>query len=115
MTGRLLAATLCIACLQFAPARAQEPAASAAATALALTAAAGAEAPLRARATLFIGNDNVKGGAAVASLLRQLGRPIAAPQGTLRAGGGCARCGAGSASSSRILTRRSIRGCGSTT
>jgi hypothetical protein len=41
--------------------------------------------------TLFIGNDNPKGAAAVASFLRQAGRPIAAPQGTLRAGGGCAR------------------------
>jgi len=60
--------------------------------ALALKAAAGASAaPSRARVTLFIGNDNAKGQAAIASLLRQLGRPIAAPQGTLRAGGGCAR------------------------
>lgn len=41
MTGRLLAATLCIACLQFAPARAQEPAASAAATEAAIPAATG--------------------------------------------------------------------------
>jgi hypothetical protein len=51
----------------------------------------GSGAPSRARVTLFIGNDNAKGQAAIASLLRQLGRPIAAPQGTLRAGGGCAR------------------------
>jgi hypothetical protein len=49
------------------------------------------EPPARARATLFIGNDNAKGRAAIESLLRQLGRPIAAPQGTLRAGGGCVR------------------------
>jgi hypothetical protein len=40
---------------------------------------------------LFIGNDNAKGEAAIASLLRQLGRPIAAPQGSLRAAAGCAR------------------------
>jgi short subunit dehydrogenase-like uncharacterized protein len=60
--------------------------------ALAVQAAAGAgAAPRRARLTLFIGNDNAKGGAAIASLLRQLGRPIAAPQGTLRAGGGRVR------------------------
>ena len=38
----------------------------------------------RARVTLFIGNRNPKGRAALASLLAQLGRPIAAPQGTLR-------------------------------
>ena len=60
--------------------------------ALAVKAAAGAGgAPSRARVTLFIGNGNAKGQAAIASLLRQLGRPIAAPQGTLRAGGGCTR------------------------
>lgn len=41
MTGRLLAATLCIACFQFAPARAQEPAASAAATEASIPAATG--------------------------------------------------------------------------
>jgi hypothetical protein len=43
-----------------------------------------AAAPERARVTLFIGNDNPKGQAAVGSLLGGLGRPIAAPQGTLR-------------------------------
>jgi hypothetical protein len=43
-----------------------------------------AVAPERARVTLFIGNDNPKGWAAVRSLLAGLGRPIAAPQGTLR-------------------------------
>lgn len=60
--------------------------------ALALLAAGGAGAPpQRARVTLFIGNDNAKGAAAIASLLRQAGRPIAAPQGTLRAGEGCVR------------------------
>jgi hypothetical protein len=52
--------------------------------ALALRAAAGAGAPPRdARVTLFIGNDNPKGAAAIESLLGLLGRPIAAPQGTL--------------------------------
>jgi hypothetical protein len=39
--------------------------------------------PERARLTLFIGNDNPKGQAALRSLLSGLGRPIAAPQGTL--------------------------------
>jgi hypothetical protein len=38
----------------------------------------------RARVTLFIGNNNPKGLAAVASLLGGLGRPIRAPQGVLR-------------------------------
>jgi hypothetical protein len=38
----------------------------------------------RVRVTLFIGNRNPKGEAAVRSLLAGLGRPIAAPQGTLR-------------------------------
>lgn len=53
--------------------------------ALALAAREGiAEPPERARVTLFIGNDNPKGPAAVASLLGRLGRPIAAPQGILR-------------------------------
>jgi hypothetical protein len=53
--------------------------------ALALRAREGAaEAPARARVTLFIGNDNPKGHAAVTSLVAGLGRPIAAPQGTLR-------------------------------
>lgn len=37
----------------------------------------------RVRVTLFIGNNNPKGHAAVASLLAILGEPIAAPQGTL--------------------------------
>jgi len=36
----------------------------------------------RARVTLFIGNRNPKGQAAIRSLLSGLGRPIAAPQGT---------------------------------
>jgi hypothetical protein len=39
--------------------------------------------PERARVTLFIGNDNPKGQAALRSLLSGVGRPIAAPQGTL--------------------------------
>jgi hypothetical protein len=52
--------------------------------ALALRAAEGAPLPPReARVTLFIGNDNPKGAGAVESLLAVLGRPIAAPQGTL--------------------------------
>jgi hypothetical protein len=42
--------------------------------------------PKIVRATLFIGNNNPKGRAAVASLVQDLGRPIAAPQGMLRAG-----------------------------
>lgn len=37
----------------------------------------------RARVTLFVGNDNAKGDAAVRSVLAGLGRPIMAPQGTL--------------------------------
>ena len=53
--------------------------------ALALLAREGtAEPPERARVTLFIGNDNPKGQAAVRSVVAELGRPIAAPQGTLR-------------------------------
>jgi hypothetical protein len=53
--------------------------------ALALTAREGAVEPVeRARVTLFIGNNNPKGQAAVRSLLAGLGRPIPAPQGTLR-------------------------------
>ncbi len=53
--------------------------------ALALRARETATAPVeRARVTLFIGNRNPKGEAAVGSLLAGLGRPIAAPQGTLR-------------------------------
>jgi hypothetical protein len=43
-----------------------------------------AESPERARVTLFIGNNNPKGAAAVQSLLAGLGRPIEAPQGTVR-------------------------------
>jgi saccharopine dehydrogenase-like protein len=53
--------------------------------ALALLAREGeASPPARARVTLFIGNDNPKGKAAVRSAVAVLGRPIAAPQGTLR-------------------------------
>jgi hypothetical protein len=53
--------------------------------ALALVAREGAkEAVERGRVTLFIGNNNPKGSAAVGSLLAGLGRPIAAPQGQLR-------------------------------
>jgi NAD(P)-dependent dehydrogenase (short-subunit alcohol dehydrogenase family) len=53
--------------------------------ALALLAREGADAPpQRARVTLFIGNNNRKGEAAVASAAEVLGRAIAAPQGTLR-------------------------------
>jgi hypothetical protein len=51
--------------------------------ALALAARRGAGAVRRVRVTLFIGNRNPKGGAAVRSLLASLGRPIAAPQGVL--------------------------------
>jgi hypothetical protein len=40
--------------------------------------------PQRVRVTLFIGNDNPKGLAALRSLLATLGQPIAAPQGVLR-------------------------------
>lgn len=42
------------------------------------------DAPQRARVTLFIGNNNPKGGAAIRSLLKSLGKPIRAPQGTIR-------------------------------
>jgi hypothetical protein len=53
--------------------------------ALALSATAvPAAPPQRARITLFIGNNNPKGRAAVTSLLGGLGRPIRAPQGVLR-------------------------------
>ena len=53
--------------------------------ALALHARAGTSAAVkRARVTLFIGNNNPKGEAAVRSLLAGLGQPIMAPQGTLR-------------------------------
>lgn len=40
-------------------------------------------APERVQVTLFIGNRNPKGGAAVRSMMEGLGRPIQAPQGTL--------------------------------
>jgi len=53
--------------------------------ALALLAREGVDAaPEKARVTLFIGNANPKGVAAVRSAVEVLGRPIAAPQGTLR-------------------------------
>jgi hypothetical protein len=52
--------------------------------ALALAARPGAGAVRRVRVTLFIGNHNPKGEAAVRSLLGGLGRPIPAPQGVLR-------------------------------
>lgn len=53
--------------------------------ALALKAREGTVEPVeRARVTLFIGNHNPKGEAAVRSLLAGLGRPIPAPQGMLR-------------------------------
>jgi hypothetical protein len=52
--------------------------------ALGLVAREGAAAvPERARVTLFIGNDNPKGRAAVGSLVGGLGKPIAAPQGIM--------------------------------
>jgi hypothetical protein len=40
--------------------------------------------PERARVTLFVGNNNPKGEAAVRSVLEGLGRPIVTPQGTVR-------------------------------
>jgi hypothetical protein len=43
--------------------------------------------PQRARVTLFVGNDNPKGGAAVASVVHSLGKPLATPQGMVRAFG----------------------------
>jgi short subunit dehydrogenase-like uncharacterized protein len=52
--------------------------------ALALAARAGKAAPQRARVTLFVGNDNPKGSAAVASVVGGLGKPIPTPQGTVR-------------------------------
>jgi hypothetical protein len=53
--------------------------------ALGLLAYEGATSPVsRVRSTLFIGNRNPKGIAAIRSLLGGLGQPIAAPQGTLR-------------------------------
>jgi hypothetical protein len=39
--------------------------------------------PVRARVTLFIGNNNPKGWAAVRSLMKSLGKPIRAPQGLI--------------------------------
>jgi hypothetical protein len=51
---------------------------------LALRAMHGATPVERVRVTLFIGNKNPKGRAAVGSLVAQLGRPIVAPQGELR-------------------------------
>jgi hypothetical protein len=51
--------------------------------ALGLLARRGGAPPERARVTLFIGNNNPKGDAAVRSLLAGLGQPIAAPQGTI--------------------------------
>jgi short subunit dehydrogenase-like uncharacterized protein len=53
--------------------------------ALALLARAGIPSPPeRARVTLFVGNDNAKGGGAIYSVVRLLGRPIATPQGMVR-------------------------------
>jgi hypothetical protein len=40
--------------------------------------------PMRARVTLFIGNDNPKGHASIQSLVNCLGKPIRAPQGIIR-------------------------------
>jgi hypothetical protein len=40
--------------------------------------------PVRVRVTLFIGNSNPKGLAAIRSLVKSLGKPIRAPQGNLR-------------------------------
>lgn len=51
--------------------------------ALALLASEPRKTPDRVRVTVFIGNNNPKGRAAVHSLLGGLGAPIAAPQGTL--------------------------------
>jgi len=42
------------------------------------------QAPEQIRVTLFIGNDNPKGLAAVSSLVEGLGKPIVAPQGTIK-------------------------------
>ncbi|MSP60370.1 MAG: hypothetical protein EXR72_08520 [Myxococcales bacterium] len=57
--------------------------------ALALCALSGAvSTPERARVTLFIGNRNPKGVAAIRSIVGGLGKPIAAPQGILRGFGG---------------------------
>jgi NAD(P)-dependent dehydrogenase (short-subunit alcohol dehydrogenase family) len=53
--------------------------------ALGLVAGAGSPAvPARARVTLMIGNNNPKGQAAVRSLVRSLGKRIAAPQGVIQ-------------------------------
>lgn len=43
----------------------------------------GGEKPASARITLLVGNNNPKGIAAISSMLRTLGQPIQAPQGTL--------------------------------
>jgi hypothetical protein len=51
---------------------------------LARDAAAAAASPERARVSLFIGNASPKGRAAVQSAVARLGRPVLAPQGTLR-------------------------------
>jgi hypothetical protein len=52
--------------------------------ALGLAAAGKGDAPGRCRVTLFIGNNNPKGWAAIRSLVGGLGKPIRAPQGVLR-------------------------------
>jgi hypothetical protein len=53
-------------------------------TGLAVLAAEGRPTPPQhARVTLFIGNDNPKGGAAIGTFVERLGRPISAPQGIL--------------------------------
>jgi hypothetical protein len=53
--------------------------------ALALAARAGVDAvPKRCRVTLFVGNNNAKGGAAIRSVIGFLGKPLPAPQGTVR-------------------------------
>jgi hypothetical protein len=53
--------------------------------ALALAARAGVDGvPKRCRVTLFVGNNNDKGGAAIRSVIGFLGKPLPAPQGTIR-------------------------------
>jgi hypothetical protein len=42
--------------------------------------------PKRARVTLFVGNNNAKGGGAIYSVVRLLGRPLATPQGMVVGG-----------------------------
>jgi hypothetical protein len=56
--------------------------------ALALVARNGGEPPVGARVTLFIGNDNPKGAAAIRSAVSVIGTRIPAPQGELRGFGG---------------------------